>query len=133
VSDRTVQANDRPRPPVADRENPEVESECERNGKTSIERRYYLSSASLSAKQLAAAVRAHWHVENRLHWVMDVVFHDDLMRLRTNNGPANMAAVRHISLNLIRAIPDKASLKVRRKTIGWDDNYLFNALTKPAK
>jgi predicted transposase YbfD/YdcC len=110
-----------------------VEAECERNGKTSIERRYYLSSASLSAKQFAAAVRAHWHVENRLHWVMDVVFHDDLMRLRTNNGPANMAAVRHISLNLIRAIPDKASLKVRRKTIGWDDNYLFNALTKPAK
>jgi predicted transposase YbfD/YdcC len=88
-----------------------VEAECERNGKTSIERRYYLSSASLSAKQFAAAVRAHWHVENRLHWVMDVVFHDDLMRQRTNNGPANMAAVRHISLNLIQAIPDRASLK----------------------
>lgn len=106
-----------------------VESEVERGGKVSIERRYYLSSATLSAKQFAAAVRAHWHVENRLHWVMDVVFHDDLMRLRTRNGPANMATVKHMSLNLIRQINDKASLKVRRKTIGWDDDYLFAAIT----
>jgi Transposase DDE domain len=93
----------------------------------------YLSSAKLSAKQFAAAVRTHWHVENRLHWVMDVVFHDDLMRLRTRNGPANMAAVRHMSLNLIRQIDDKASLKVRRKTIAWDDDYLFAALAAPPK
>lgn len=106
-----------------------VEATTERAGKTSVERRYYLSSAKLSAKRFAAAVRAHWHVENRLHWVMDVVFHDDLMRLRTENGPANMAAVRHMSLNLIRQINDKASLKVRRKTIGWDDDYLATALT----
>src|SRR5687768_5843353 len=110
-----------------------VEAEVERAGKTSAERRYYLSSAKLSAKQFAAAVRAHWHVENRLHWVMDVVFHDDLMRLRTRNGPANMAAVKHMSLNLIRHINDKASLKVRRKTIGWDDDYLLAALTANAK
>lgn len=106
-----------------------VEATTERAGKTSVERRYYLSSAKLSAKRFAAAVRAHWHVENRLHWVMDVVFHDDLVRLRTENGPANMAAVRHMSLNLIRQINDKASLKVRRKTIGWDDDYLAAALT----
>jgi predicted transposase YbfD/YdcC len=109
-----------------------IEAETEHAGRTTIERRYYLSSAALSARQFAAAVRAHWHVENRLHWVLDVVFHDDLMRLRTQNGPANMAAVRHMSLNLIRSINDKASLKVRRKTIGWDDNYLFAALTKTA-
>jgi len=109
-----------------------VENEVTRDGKTTVERRHYLSSAKLSAKQFAHAVRAHWGVENRLHWVMDVVFHDDLMRLRTANGPANMAAVRHMSLNLIRSINDRASLKVRRKTIGWDDQYLFNAITQPA-
>lgn len=105
-----------------------VERETERGGKTSRERAFYLSSARLSASQFAAAVRAHWHVENRLHWVMDVIIHDDLMGLRTASGPANMATVRHMSLNLIRAIPDKASLKVRRKTLGWDDNYLLEAL-----
>jgi predicted transposase YbfD/YdcC len=110
-----------------------VASETERAGKIGSERRYYLSSATLSAQQFAAAVRAHWHVENRLHWVMDVVFHDDLMRLRTRNGPANMAAVKHMSLNLIRQIDDKASLKVRRKTIAWDDDYLFAALTAANK
>ena len=109
-----------------------VESEVERDGKTTTARRYYLSSARLSAAQFARAVRAHWGIENRLHWIMDVVFHDDLMRLRTEHGPANMATIRHAALNLIRAIPDKASLKVRRKTIAWDDDYLLNAITQTA-
>jgi predicted transposase YbfD/YdcC len=108
-----------------------VEAEVERRGKTSIARRYYLSSAPLSAAQFARAVRAHWGIENRLLWVMDVVFQDDLMRLRTEHGPANMATIRHTALNLVRAIPDKASLKVRRKTVAWDDDYLFHTLTQP--
>ena len=56
-----------------------------------------------------------------------MVFHDDLMRLRTKHGPANMATVRHLYLNLIRSIKDKTSLKVRRKTMGCNDDYLFNA------
>ena len=108
-----------------------VEAEVERDGKTSLARRYYLSSAPLSASAFAAAVRAHWGIENRLHWVMDVVFHDDLMRLRTGSGPANMATIRHAALNIVKEIPDKASLKVRRKTLGWDDDYLLAALTQP--
>lgn len=107
-----------------------VEAEVERDGKTTLARRFYLSSAPLDARLFARAVRAHWGVENRLHWVMDVVFHDDLMRLRTQHGPANMATIKHAALNLIRAIPDKASLTVRRKTAAWDDNYLFSALTQ---
>ena len=107
-----------------------VEAEVERNGRTSIARRYYLSSAPLTARAFAAAVRAHWGIENRLHWVMDVVFHDDLMRLRTGAGPANMATIRHAALNIVKEIPDKASLKVRRKTLGWDENYLLSALTQ---
>ena len=106
-----------------------VEAEVQREGKLSIERRYFLSSAKLSARRFATAVRAHWHVKNRLHWVMDVVFHDDLMRLRTDNGTANMAAVKHMSLNLIRNINDKASIRARRKALAWDDQYLANAIT----
>ncbi len=73
--------------------------------------------------------RGHWGIENRLHWVMDVVFHDDLVRLRTGSGPANMATIRHAALNIVKEIPDKASLKVRRKTLGWDDDYLLAAIT----
>ena len=107
-----------------------VEAEVERDGRTSLARRFYLSSAPLSAAHFARAVRAHWAIENRLHWVMDVVFHDDLMRLRTQHGPANMATIRHTALNLTRAIPDKASLKVRRKTLAWHDDYLLSAITQ---
>ena len=72
-----------------------IESRVERNGALATERRYSLSSAALDAKTFAAAVRAHWGVENRLHWVLDVVFHDDLARLRTANGPHNMAVQAH--------------------------------------
>jgi len=110
-----------------------IEATVEREGKTSVARRYYLSSAALSARQFAQAARAHWGVENRLHWVLDVVFHDDLMRLRTGHGPANMATVKHIALNLIKQIPDKASLKIKKKTAAWNDDYLFDALTKTWK
>jgi len=108
-----------------------IEAEVERDGKTTISRRYFISSALLNAEQFAAAVRAHLSVENRLHWMLDVVFHDDLMRLRTHAGPANMAVIKHFILNIIKDIPDKASLKTRRKTLGWDDQYLHDAITQP--
>ena len=101
-----------------------VEAEVERNGSSSLERRYYLSSMPLDAKLFAHAVRCHWHVENRLHWVLDVVFHEDLSRLRSGAGPQNMAIVRHMAMNLLRGPKDKHSLKVRRKSAAWDTNYL---------
>jgi hypothetical protein len=69
-------------------------------------------------------VRPHWRIENRLHWVLDVVFHDDLARLRTGNGPQNMAIVKHIAMNLVRAQSDKHSLKVRRKLANLNPDYL---------
>ena len=95
-----------------------VEAEVERNG-TSLERRYFLSSMPLDAKLFAYAVRCHWHVENRLHWVLDVVFHEGLSRLRSGAGPQNMATVRHMAMNLLRGPKDKHSLKVRRKSAAW--------------
>lgn len=92
-----------------------IGAEVERDGRVSLSHRSHLGSAPLCARDFARAARGHRGVENRLHWVMDVIFHHDLMRLRTENGPANMATVRHGALNLVRAIPDEASLKVRRK------------------
>lgn len=64
-----------------------VEAEVERGGKITTARRFYLSSAALDAKLFARAVRAHWGIENRLHWIIDVVFHYDLMRLGPSTGP----------------------------------------------
>ncbi len=109
-----------------------VEAEVERNGRTSRERRYYLSSLPLDAKLFGHAVRCHWHVENRLHWVLDVVFHEDLSRLRSGTGPQNMATVRHIAMNLLRGPKDKHSLKVRRKSAAWDTDYLEALLRQSA-
>jgi len=70
-----------------------VQSVTERGDKVETERRYYLSSARLDAKAFAHAVRAHWGVENRLHWVLDVVFHDDLARLRSGHGTLRSASI----------------------------------------
>ena len=101
-----------------------VESTVERNGETSCGRRYYICSLALLAVLFAGAVRSHWHIENRLHWVLDVIFHEDLSRLRTGNGPHNMATVRHMVMNLLRSAKPGKSLKVRRKLAGWDPDYL---------
>jgi predicted transposase YbfD/YdcC len=109
-----------------------VESTTERGGKTEHERRYYLSSARLDAPTFARAVRAHWQIENRLHWVLDVVFKDDLARLRTGHGPANMAVVKHIALNLLSRAKPTLSLKNRRKRAGWNPTYLETLLRQTA-
>ena len=108
-----------------------VESAVERAGTRQIERRYYLASAKLDARTFAAAVRAHWGIENRLHWVLDVVFHDDLMRLRTAFGPRNMAILKHMAINLLRHPKDRHSLKNRRKLANLNPDYLEKLIRNP--
>ena len=109
-----------------------IESTIERDGKTSRERRYYLSSAKLDATTFARAVRGHWGIENRLHWVLDVVFKDDLARLRTGHGPANMTVVKHMAINLLRQAKPTCSLKNRRKRAGWNTRYLETLIRQTA-
>ena len=106
-----------------------VEAVREVDGLATVSRRFYIASAPLDAKQFAAAVRAHWTIENQLH-VMDVVFHDDLCRLRTGHAPRNMATVRQI--DLIKAANDKASIKVRRKKAAWSTDYLETIIRQAA-
>lgn len=105
-----------------------VEASREIDGKTSMARRFYIASAPLDARRFAAVVRAHWTIENRLHWVMDVVFRDDLCRLRSGHAPQNMATIRHIALNLVKNAKGKDSLKVRRKKAAWSFDYLSDLL-----
>ena len=99
---------------------------------TSTETAYYLLSTALSAARFGEVARAHWGVENGLHWVLDVVFHEDLNRLRSGCGPQNMATVRPMAMNLIRNANDKHSLKVRRKSAAWDTAYLDAILRQAA-
>ena len=110
-----------------------VETVAHLAGKSRTDTRYFISSATLTAERAAEAVRGHWGIENRLHWVLDVLFRDDQSRLRTGHGATNMAVVRHFALNLVRAATDKKSLKTRRKLAGWDDDYLAAILQASAR
>ena len=96
-----------------------AETRVERAGSTRTETRYFVASRALTAADAAAAVRGHWAIENRLHWVLDVTFADDQSRLRRGHGARNMATVRHFALNLVRAATDRRSIKSRRKLAGW--------------
>jgi predicted transposase YbfD/YdcC len=105
-----------------------VQADIERAGQAHSETRYYVSSATLDAARAAHAVRGHWGIENRLHWVLDVTFKEDQSRLRKGFGARNMAVVRHFALNLVRAAADGKSLKLRRKRAAWATTYLNQLL-----
>jgi predicted transposase YbfD/YdcC len=109
-----------------------IDTETERDGKILRERRFYLCSAQLDVETFARATRGHWGIENRLHWVLDVVFRDDLARLRSANGPANMAVVKHAALNLLNRAKPITSLKNRRKKAGWNQDYLETVIRQTA-
>lgn len=82
-----------------------VEAERTRRGVTSCERRAYISSLAVSAEEMGAKVRGHWHVENRLHWVLDVSFGEDRARIGRKNGAENMSLMRKIAMNLLQRAP----------------------------
>ena len=107
-----------------------VTAQRECNGNTSEETRYFISSLDATdPARLGYIVRAHWGIENNLHWVLDYAFDEDSNRTRKGNSAANMAVIRHIALNLIKA--DKSSkigIKNRRLKAGWDNDYLEKLL-----
>lgn len=102
-----------------------LESERRIADRTARELRLYISSLEADAKTLANAIRSHWSVENRLHWVMDVMFNDDQMRARTRHAAHNLAILKHITLNLIRLDPvkRKGGIKARRLIAATSDSY----------
>ncbi len=101
-----------------------VESKREIGGRVERETRFYITSLPLSAQAIGPMIREHWAVENCLHWVMDTVFRDDECRVRTENAPANFTTVKHMAHNLTRRAPGKDSLRLKRKTAAWDDDFL---------
>ena len=105
-----------------------LESIREFDGKTECETRFYITSLVLLAAQLGPIIRSHWAVENSLHWVMDMVFRDDECRVRTDHAPANFTTIKHMALNLLRRVPGKDSLRLRRKVAAWDDDFLASII-----
>lgn len=107
-----------------------VTAKREIGDKITEETRYFISSLSADNPQkLAHAVRAHWAIENNLHWVLDLAFDEDSNRTRTGHSAANLAVIRHIALNLIKAEETaKVGIKTRRLMAGWDNEYLLKII-----
>ncbi len=104
----------------------------ETRGKVTEQTRYFISSATLTPERAAGAVRAHWGIES-LHWVLDVTFKEDLSRLRRSHGAENMALVRRLAFNLVRAGRGKRSIKTARTAAGWNTNVLAEILNAPLR
>jgi predicted transposase YbfD/YdcC len=106
-----------------------VESLREVDGQTTVERRYYLASLPLGIATLARAVRGHWGVENKVHWIMDVCFREDQSRARAGYAAENLATLRRLALNLLKQEKTKKrGIRGKQLNAGWDHAYLLRLL-----
>ena len=100
-----------------------------RNGRECTEVRYYILSKYLAGHRFAQAVRGHWGIENQLHWILDVIFQEDLCRIRQGHADANFSILRRTALSMLKNEPTlKVGIKNKRLTAGWDDSYLEKVL-----
>lgn len=106
-----------------------VESSRELEGKTTVERRYYLTSLPLGVETFARAVRSHWGVENKVHWIMDVCFREDQSRARAGYAAENLATLRRLALNLLKKeTTKKRGIRGKQLNASWDHAYLLRLL-----
>lgn len=104
-----------------------IESEryIKSSGKTEKEIRLYISSLAADAKLINQSIRAHWSVENSLHWVLDVGFNEDNSRKRNGFAAQNYSLLNRIALNLLKNDKTaKVGVRGKRLKAGWDNNYL---------
>lgn len=100
-----------------------IEATVEHRGKTTTTRHYHVSSRALTPKDYLEAARAHWSVENGLHWVLDVVFDEDRARNRKDHGPENLATLRKLALNILNSARPGISVRRKRKRSGWSNDF----------
>jgi predicted transposase YbfD/YdcC len=105
-----------------------VVSECVRDGKESVEVRYYISSLDVSVKRFAHAVRGHWGIENSCHWSLDMTFREDESRVRDKNLRENIAWLNRLTLSLLKQHPGRDSLAMKRRSCGWSNDFLLEVL-----
>jgi len=106
-----------------------VTSTVFKNGAETTEDRYYISSLLINAELFNIAIRKHWHIENKLHWVLDVVFNEDYCRVRKGNGAENLSIIRKIALNKMKSDNSmKKSMKSKRNIAAWSDSYAIKIM-----
>ena len=106
-----------------------VESRCVRNGKETVEVRYYISSLGVGVKRFAHAVRSHWGIENACHWSLDVTYREDESRIREKHLRENFAWLNRFTLSLLKQHPGRDSVAMKRRSCGWSDGFLLEVLT----
>lgn len=106
-----------------------VIAECVRDGQPTTEVRYYLSSLAVGVKRFARAVRGHWGIENTCHWSLDVTYREDESRIRDETLRENFAWLNRFTLSLLKQHPSRHSLAMKRRSCGWNDHFLIQALT----
>jgi predicted transposase YbfD/YdcC len=105
-----------------------VESKCVRDGKETVEIRYYISSLAVGVKRFAHAVRSHWSIENTCHWSLDVTYREDESRIRDKHMRENFAWLNRFTLSLLKQHPGRDSLVMKRRSCGWNENFLLEVL-----
>jgi predicted transposase YbfD/YdcC len=109
-----------------------VVSECVRDGKETVEVRYYISSLGVGVKRFAHAVRSHWSIENACHWSLDVTYREDESRIRDRHLRENVAWLNRFTLSLLKQHPGRDSIVMKRRSCGWNENFLLEVLTGTA-
>jgi predicted transposase YbfD/YdcC len=102
---------------------------CVRDGKETIEVRYYISSLGVDVKRFARAVRGHWSIENECHWSLDMTFREDESRARERHLRENFAWLNRFVLSLLKQHPGRQSLVMKRRSCGWSDDFLMEVVT----
>jgi len=102
-----------------------IQAQRTQNGRTATSTRYILLSRKLTPSKLAQVVRAHWSIENHLHWTLDVVFDEDDARSRKNHAPENLAVLRRLALNILSSHPDNKSISRKMKIACWRQDFFF--------
>jgi predicted transposase YbfD/YdcC len=105
-----------------------IEATVERGGQTTTTRHFHISSRTLDPQAYLDAARAHWSIENGLHWVLDVVFDEDRARNRKDNGPENLTTLRKLALNVLNRSRRDISIRRKRKRSGWSNDFARSIL-----
>jgi len=106
-----------------------VVSECVRDGKETVEVRYYISSLAVGVKRFAHAVRSHWGIENGCHWSLDVTYREDDSRIRDRHLRENFAWLNRMTLSLLKRHPGRQSVAMKRRRCGWSEGFLMEVIT----